>query len=333
MKYIPETGILYDTLAYLTVYYTGGTDHLFADSDDGAFFASLPPMPKLLAPFFFSRENRPAPATEYFMSHPSAVSISALTEALCEEEERDILRSLVTDALFGAEDCADSHGDCSMKTAMRLDKTDYPADFKYQALLCLTYFRHAVTELCRTLCETGEATAKLHGKYESDCTAVFSEIRSGKYDKLYASAGFDPAQHNEITVSISILRPDLFLPLAHDNGLCLFAGICHTDTLIRAFDEDSIDLDRFFDHFGNEIRRMILEALAEHGEMTASDLSRSTGIPVTTVLRHIDALTEDYLLSVSRRKGLQIFYTLNREYIGKARRKADRYFRELSGIE
>ena len=67
--------------------------------------------------------------------------------------------------------------------------------------------------------------------------------------------------------------------------------------------------------------------------MTASDLSRSTGIPVTTVLRHIDALTEDYLLSVSRRKGLQIFYTLNREYIGKARRKADRYFMKLSGNE
>ena len=214
-----------------------------------------------------------------------------------------------------------------------LDKTDYPTDFKYQALLCLTYFRHAVTELCRTLSETGDAAAKLHEKYESDCTAVFSEIRSGKYDRLYASAGFDPASHNEITVSISILRPDLFLPLAHDNSMCLFAGICHTDTLIRAFDEDSIDLDRFFDHFGNEIRRMILEALAEHGEMTASDLSRSTGIPVTTVLRHIDALTEDYLLSVSRRKGLQIFYTLNREYIGKARRKADRYFMKLSGNE
>ena len=72
---------------------------------------------------------------------------------------------------------------------------------------------------------------------------------------------------------------------------------------------------------------------AENGEMTASDLSRTTGIPVTTVLRHIEALTEDYLLSVSRRKGLQIFYMLNREYIDKARRKMDRYLTKLSGIE
>ncbi len=333
MKFIPETGVLYDTLAYCTAYFAEDTAALFADSDDTALFESLPSLPKILAPFFFCRDSRPAPAEEFFMQHLSSGSISSLTEILSDDDARDMLRGFVTDALFDAEDCADSHGDCSMKTAMRLDKTDYPADFKYQALLCLTYFRHAVAELCRTIREVGDRIEKLHGKYESECTAVFSEIRSGKYDKLYSSAGFDPASHNEITVSISILRPDLFLPLAHANGMCLFAGICHTDTLIRAFDEDSIDLDRFFDHFGNEIRRMILEALAEHGEMTASDLSRSTGIPVTTVLRHIDALTEDYLLSVSRRKGLQIFYTLNREYIGKARRKADRYFMKLSGNE
>jgi DNA-binding transcriptional ArsR family regulator len=174
---------------------------------------------------------------------------------------------------------------------------------------------------------------KLHEKYESECSAVFSEIRSGKYDKLYSSAGFHPASHNEITVSISILQPDCFIHHVETGSCRLIAGIRHTDTLIRTFDEDSIDLDRFLDNFGNEIRRLILEALAENGEMTASDLSRTTGIPVTTVLRHIEVLTEDYLLSVSRRKGLQIFYMLNREYIDKARRKMDRYLTKLSGIE
>ena len=333
MIFIPETGVLYDALTYCTAYFTEETSVLFSDSGDMTFFESLPSLPKILAPFFFCRDAKSAPVTEYILRHPSCGSISALTEILGDDDARNLLRGFVTDALFDAEDCTDSHGDCSMKTAMRLDKTDFPPDFKYQALLCLTYFRHAVTELCRTLAEVGMCAEKLHEKYESECTAVFSEICSGRYDKLYSSAGFDPALHNGIPVSIPILRPDCFL-FPDENGCrYLIAGIRHTDTLIRAFDEDSIDLDRFFDHFGNEIRRMILEALAEHGEMTASDLSRSTGIPVTTVLRHIDALTEDYLLSVSRRKGLQIFYTLNREYIGKARRKADRYFRKLSEIE
>lgn len=331
MKFIPETGVLYDTLAYCTAYFTEETAALFTDRDDAALFKALPSLPKILAPFFLCRDQRPAPITDFFMNFPSCGSITELTEALDEEDERDILRKLVTDALFYPDTSADCASDCSMKTAMRLDKTNYPTDFKYQALLCLTYFRHAVTELCRTIGEIGEKIEKLHGKYESECTAVFSEIRSGKYDRLYASAGIDPASYNEITVSISILRPELLLSRT-ENGCChLIAGIRHTDALIRVFDEDSIDLDRFFDDFGNEIRRLILEALAENGEMTASDLSRYTGIPVTTVLRHIEALTENYLLSVSRRKGLQIFYTLNREYIEKARRKADRYLAKLSG--
>lgn len=76
------------------------------------------------------------------------------------------------------------HSDCSVKTAIRLDKTNYSPDFKYQALLCLTYFRHAVTELCCTLTELEKCMIKLYRKYETETTAVFSEMRSGKYNKL-----------------------------------------------------------------------------------------------------------------------------------------------------
>ncbi len=83
---------------------------------------------------------------------------------------------------------------------------------------------------------------------ESEYNAVFSEIRSGRYDRLYASAGFDPVSYNEITVSISILQPELFLRHAENSSCLLIAGIRHTDALIRAFNEDSIDLDRFFEH-------------------------------------------------------------------------------------
>ncbi len=334
MKLVPQIGVLYDTLAYLTAYFADQTKELFTDHEDAIIFDAVSSLPKIIAPFFFTRENVPAPLTGYLLHKPSVLDIDSLAELLSDEDERDVLRENVICALFDPETPADGfRTDCSMKTAMRLDKTDFSADFKYQALLCLTYFRHAVTELCRTLGEVADTVEKLHGKYDADCTAVFSEIRSGRYDRLYTASGFDPAVYDEITVSFSILRPDLLRFHTDENSLFLLAGIRHTDTLIRAFAEDSIDLDRFLDNFGNEIRRMILEALAENGEMTASDLSRTTGIPVTTVLRHIEALTEDYLLSVSRRKGLQIFYMLNREYIDKARRKMDRYLAKLAGIE
>ena len=215
---------------------------------------------------------------------------------------------------------------------MRLDKTDYPADFKYQALLCLTYFRHAVSELCRALTEVGEAIRKIYEKYESETTAVFSEIRSGKFCKLYlASAGLDLGIFNEITVSFSILRPDLFLPVVHERSLYLIVGCDHENFLIRAFDEEKIDLAAFLDDIGSELKRMILEVLADHHEMTVSDISRHTGIPVTTTLRHMEALCDHYLIRVSQRKGTQIFYTLNREYLEKARIKTEKYLHSLQG--
>ena len=68
----------------------------------------------------------------------------------------------------------------------QMDKTDYPADFKYQALLCLTYFRHAVTELCRTLCETGDAAAKLHGKYESYPSPLLRALADPHHHTTYS---------------------------------------------------------------------------------------------------------------------------------------------------
>ena len=48
-------------------------------------------------------DTHPVPIMEYFMSHPSSGSVPALTESLADEDERDILRKLVTEALFGGE--------------------------------------------------------------------------------------------------------------------------------------------------------------------------------------------------------------------------------------
>ena len=50
MKFIPETGVLFDTLAYLTAHFAEDTAALFTDSDDMVLFESLPSLPKILAP-------------------------------------------------------------------------------------------------------------------------------------------------------------------------------------------------------------------------------------------------------------------------------------------
>jgi len=323
-------GVLYDAVYTCILHFNGENTEQTA-----AILGEREDLPRLLAPFFVKREALTPPILSYLKENiHSCGSIDKLTEALSEDEGQDMLRRNVCNVLFYPDHSSldGCHAECSMKMAQRLDRTDYSADFKYQALLCLTYFRHAVSELCRALVSLKESVEALHDKYESETDAVFAAMRAGRYDRLYLhSAELDLGIFNEITVSFSILHPELLLPCVTGKQLILLVGSSHADGLIRDFDESQIDLGIFLDDIGNELRRMILETLSGQSEMTASDISRQTGIPVTTALRHMEALCDHYLIRVSHRKGLQIFYTLNREYLCKARMKTDKYLFTLGG--
>ena len=76
---------------------------------------------------------------------------------------------------------------------------------------------------------------------------------------------------------------------------------------------------------GSEPRRKILESLDRNGDGTASELSRETGLPVTTVLRHMETLSNDLLIMETRRSGLKIYYGLNRRFLVRAAKKTSSY--------
>ena len=345
MKLYSEAGLLYDALSYLNAHFSEEKLSCFNESGFNDIIRDLENLhiPRIIAPFFTGRHSLPAPIVEYLRmkSFDLCASIADLSRLLAEAEEQEHLCLITTYTLFYPDLSSEGQWlqggeyagtDSSMKTAILLDKTDLPAEFKYQALLCLTYFPHAAKELCRTISHIEDIMKKANEKYEAETDALFAEIRSGKYNKLYASsAGLELGIFNEITVSFSILHPELFLPVCRENNLILLVGKNHADALIRAFDTDKIDLAAFLEDMGNELRRMILETLSCEGELTASDISRLTGIPVTTAIRHMEALCDHYLIRISHRKGMQVFYTINREHLTKARRKANTYLQSLTG--
>lgn len=328
MRNDPSIGVLYDAVYICILHYNGESTE-----QSEAILREREDLPQLLAPFFVKRESLTPPILAYLKENiHSCGSIHMLTDSLSDDEGQELLRRNVCDVLFYPDNSSleGCHSDCSMKMAQRLDRTEFSSDFKYRSLLCLTYFRHAVSELCRTLASLKDPITALHEKYESETDAVFSAMRSGRYDSLYLhSAELNLGAFNEITVSFSLLQPHLLLPCVTGKSLTLLAGVNHAEDLIRDFDESQIDLAAFLDDMGNELRRMIIDALSEEQEMTASELSRRTGIPVTTALRHMEALCDHYLIRVSHRKGLQIFYTLNREYLDKARIKTNQYLHTL----
>jgi DNA-binding transcriptional ArsR family regulator len=112
-------------------------------------------------------------------------------------------------------------------------------------------------------------------------------------------------------------------------GRLLLCGPVHPDALLERFEEDHIDVGRFLDDLGSEPRRRILESLGRNGEGTASELSRDTGLPVTTVLRHMETLSNDLLIMETRRSGLKIYYGLNRRFLERAAGRTVRYLSAL----
>lgn len=319
----PNRGILFDAIHACI---------LSAKRESCRITAEIPP---ITAPFFMEREGMDAPILSFFKAHIHSVDgWEGMAELLGEDDARDDLRGLVYEALFGQEAPISEDTVCSVKTAALLDGTSFSAEFKYRALLCLSYFRHGVSELCRTLGRMAEAAEELHRSAESETEALLSTIRAGKYDSLYRSAaGIDLSGAKEITVSVSILRPDTVLSFAKEGEVSLVVGLRHVDALLRTMEEDAVDVEIFLEDMGNALRRMILEALSKEASMTASDISRKTGIPVTTVLRHMEALSEHYIIRISERRGMQIFYTVNRAYLEKAHRKTDKYLHSLFGGE
>ncbi len=325
MYLLDSFGFLYDSLLYLSAHF----------SPESGFASSIPridvDIPPILMPFFFAAPSLKgeSPALAFLADQKNLMSTADFSRILEEDEGENELRRLVLRSLFS--DDIPTESDCSVKTAERLDRMGYTTDFKYRAHMCLTYFSHAVRELCRTLTVVEKQVELLHKVCKNETDGIFSELSSGKYDKIY----YDTRKirldsFGKVTVSFSILRPSLFFADEAGGGeMRLLLGLNHIPALIEELDEDKVDLGAFLEHLGSHHRRLILTTLSSSGEMTVSDVSRQTGIPLSTTLRHMEALSDGYLIQVSSKKGLQIFYSINQNYIEKAARKTNDYLTSL----
>ena len=183
-------------------------------------------------------------------------------------------------------------------------------------------FPEAVSEFCRVLAAAEPSAAGLHELYGREIGDLRAAMESGRYDALYReTAGFEPEAVR--AYSVTLLAADCVRVAGR--GELLLCGPVHPEILLERFEEDHIDVGRFFDDMGSEPRRKILEALEQNGDETASGLSRETGLPVTTVLRHLETLSNDLLITETRRSGLRIYYGLNRRFLERAARKLGRY--------
>ena len=289
-------------------------------------------IPSAAAPFFREYGGGASPAEIYLLSRPFLSERSPgaedLTNRLRNPPEQIWLRRCLTDALFGPPGSqGEEDGTCppdgvTAEEAEKLDRSGLSSEQRYQTLLCLARFPEAASAFCRVLEQAEPLAVKLHGMYRQETGDLCAAMESGRYDTLYReTAGFDPGRVSAYSVTLLAAESVRLI----GTGELLLCGPVHPDVLLERFEEDHIDVGRFFDDMGSEPRRKILESLHRNGDETASELSRETGLPVTTVLRHLETLSNDLLVTETRRSGLKIYYGLNRRFLERAAKKTSSY--------
>ena len=291
-------------------------------------------------PFFRRSGGGFSPAETYILSLPADAEEEAVLGRLrTDPAERARLRSCLTEAMFGLSKVfqsgsplragwSDPSSDgISGEEAALLSEAALPVKVRLDAALCLARFSDAVDDFCGVIEHTLPLIRRLRGLYHLILRDTAEAAMSGQYDELYReTAGFRPEKIR--FVSASLLSPALCETAG--TGDVLLCGTAHAEILLERFENAHISTERFFDDIGSGPRRRILEILGRGGERTASALSRETGLPVTTTLRHLEVLSNDLLIRESRRSGLKIYYTLNTRYFARAAEKAERYLSSLT---
>ena len=293
-------------------------------------------IPSAAMPLFREYGGNPSPAEAYLLSRPflsePIPGAEDLTDRLRDPSEQAELRRFLTGALFGPHDIQTGEdGTCppdgvTADEAERIERSGMDPERRYQTLLCLARFPEAVSAFCGALERAEPLTVSLHGLYRREIGDLRGAMESGSYDALYReTAGFDPGRVPAYSVTLLAAESVRLI----GGGRLLLCGPVHPDVLLERFEEDHIDVGRFLDDLGSEPRRRILESLGRNGEGTASELSRDTGLPVTTVLRHLETLSNDLLIAETRRSGLKIYYGLNRRFLERAAGRTVRYLSAL----
>ena len=336
MKYSDQPGILYDAVLACSRMaehdlWENNPLPVYAREKEGVpeLLGTLRKLeiPSAAVPFFREYGGDPSPAAVYLLSRPSVsdpespFGAEALARRLEDSAERAELRRILMNALFGSGSPQSEDGVTSYE-AGKIERSDMSFEQRYQTLICLSRFSEAVSEFCKVLAAAEPLAAKLHELFGKEIDDLRAAMESGRYDALYReTACFEPEAVR--SYSVTLLAAECVRVVG--GGDLLLCGPVHPEILLEQFEEDHIDVGRFLDDMGSEPRRRILEALAKKENGTASELSRETGLPVTTVLRHLETLSNDLLVMETRRSGLRIYYGLNRRFLERAARKLGRY--------
>ncbi len=327
MIYNSEVGKIYDTIFFFIEYFNSKEieKKYIKFYDDTSFMTncyqqirkSIQNIPDFLYPLFYIKDDIVAPLTAFFTSQIDFERDTIDTFLKKIAENQNLLYRCMINHLF--------HNDATIikgKTALQaitenyiefMQALDFPPKFKFLLSLLYGDFNYAVTTLIALLKETYQHVDDLYRKYQKEISMRFEQISSESNIRLYNHAlQYDEVDYGRTIVSISLLNQYVvYGPLRVKERIYMLLGYAHEEALGDHFEDSVLSVEEFFICCGNQISLKIIRALKEYKELTVSQLSGLIGYPITTILRHMNILSGNGIIYISKREGLQIFYKIN----------------------
>lgn len=327
MIFQSEAGMLYDTIYYGVVFFNRSEIEKYAQSNCKnpqkiiAYYDELqekiPPLPAILAPFFYYKYEIPSVVSSFFASYLGIANADALTldefiESL-ESNEQRLYQKVVRSVLQISDERVSEYLPTTDPAAYieAIERLDLPPDFKLQIAFLMGNFGFGVSKLAETLKQVYKYIVDFRQEHKEEIIREYEDIlKNHKVEQYRQYYCFDGASEF-VGISISLLNPHVMFCYPDQIHVRLLVGIMHDEMLDSYLNNEQVSLDSFLVACGNERRVAIIRALLEHGELTNVQLAQIIGCPATTLISHVEALHNNNIIRVSKRHGVKIFYRLN----------------------
>lgn len=343
MTYIPEIGMIYDSIFFLIVHFnpqeiennytkqyrnSGFTRNCYQSIADQITY-----IPEFLLPFFTIKDGLSSPLSMFFSEEIDYQNdtIDSFIVKITTKSER--LHQMTYQCIFDKA----SNENVSISSAefiKDLSKLNATTEYKLNLSILFGNFSFVTAELAKILKKTYLCVKNLHKKYEKEIYTKIGQIENEATSHLYQKLlKVESQELFSSTISICLLNQHLVLgSYSEINGLFILLGYLFDQSFAEQFDATDIPVDEFIVSCGNEIRLKIIDMIAKHGELTTTQLAKQLDIPVTTVIRHINMLNNSKIIYIHKRDGLQIFYKLNIDLFKRMQTILNNKFVEITGV-
>lgn len=343
-----EVGKIYDSIYFCIEYFNkseiekpiqsfySDTKFMFDCYDE--IHLQIQSLPPILEPFFYYRNQIPTVISCFFTRNIDFHSTTFDDFIVSIQNNVHELYQGTIQSIFQSRETVDTYSDFlpSVTPAAyvnAINQLDLPLEYKLQISLLLGNFNFGISQLIDTLKLVFSCVDSLHRKYSAQLSREYANISNNNKVGLYHQfSKLDESIHLDV-VSISLLNQYIIYQRTSEDRVNFLVGFRHEDSLSEKLSDSQTSAKNFFIACGNEIRIAILHTLTENRELTTSQISKILDCPITTLIRHIEVLRSNNIISISRRSGLQIFYTLNLAYFKQTHINLERFFQKILNQE